>query len=308
MKGKLLVSVSLVSLLYIVIFFSTIVVVRALPPGGIYFHYKMSASGGYIAYVTSNQYTYDMYGDLYGFQIFDVFYFDSPHTVPRDSNTWGYEETWYPFVHTGGDCDILVYKDVTSGPPFPNDYEAFPDDSFYYGSIPPGGNIVLPAGRWYYLTTQGFSTLDTQPIYPPQLCITYPVSTYNDEDGDSCIWASPQPKLIDTMDISGMGIVSQYELWIDNHYDDGNLGTDPVEISFAIGYYSYKFWLELDGSTLQLYACCTSPSPVGGVSVLVDNISVDKFGLLAPYIGLASTILITTAATAIYVKRGKQKR
>jgi len=42
--------------------------------------------------------------------------------------------------------------------------------------------------------------------------------------------------------------------------------------------------------------------PVGGILVPVD-----KFVLLAPYIALASTILIATAATAIYVKRRKKQ-
>jgi len=43
--------------------------------------------------------------------------------------------------------------------------------------------------------------------------------------------------------------------------------------------------------------------PVGGFVVPVD-----KFGLLAPYIGLASTILVATVATAIYVKRVKRRK
>ncbi len=43
--------------------------------------------------------------------------------------------------------------------------------------------------------------------------------------------------------------------------------------------------------------------PVGGIWVPVD-----KFGLLAPYIGVASTILVATAATAIYVKRVKRRK
>jgi hypothetical protein len=42
---------------------------------------------------------------------------------------------------------------------------------------------------------------------------------------------------------------------------------------------------------------------VGGVVIPVD-----KFGLLAPYIGVASTILVATAATAIYVKRVKRRK
>jgi hypothetical protein len=34
----------------------------------------------------------------------------------------------------------------------------------------------------------------------------------------------------------------------------------------------------------------------------------EKFGLLTPYIGLASTILVATVATAFYVKRVRQRK
>ena len=44
-------------------------------------------------------------------------------------------------------------------------------------------------------------------------------------------------------------------------------------------------------------------SAVGGIWVPVD-----KLGLLAPYIGLASTLIVATVATAIYVKRVKHRR
>lgn len=37
-------------------------------------------------------------------------------------------------------------------------------------------------------------------------------------------------------------------------------------------------------------------------------ISIGKFGLLAPYIGVASTITVATVATAIYIKRRKEKQ
>lgn len=42
---------------------------------------------------------------------------------------------------------------------------------------------------------------------------------------------------------------------------------------------------------------------VGGIVVPID-----KFSLLVPYIGLASTILVATVATAIYVKRVKRRK
>lgn len=45
------------------------------------------------------------------------------------------------------------------------------------------------------------------------------------------------------------------------------------------------------------------PAPVGGIAIPVD-----KFGLLAPYIGLASTLVVATVATAIYVKRIKHEK
>jgi len=37
-------------------------------------------------------------------------------------------------------------------------------------------------------------------------------------------------------------------------------------------------------------------------------IPVDKFGLLAPYIGLASTMIVATVATTIYAKRVKRRK
>jgi len=45
------------------------------------------------------------------------------------------------------------------------------------------------------------------------------------------------------------------------------------------------------------------PGGVGG-----GVVSVDKFSLLAPYIGLASTIMVATVATAISVKRAKHRK
>jgi len=47
----------------------------------------------------------------------------------------------------------------------------------------------------------------------------------------------------------------------------------------------------------------TYSSAVGGIIVPTD-----KFGLLAPYIGLASTILVATVATAVYAKRVKRRK
>ncbi|KPV63585.1 MAG: hypothetical protein AOA66_0717 [Candidatus Bathyarchaeota archaeon BA2] len=45
------------------------------------------------------------------------------------------------------------------------------------------------------------------------------------------------------------------------------------------------------------------PPSVGGVWIPVD-----KFGLLAPYIALASTIVVATVAAAICVKYAKRRK
>ena len=66
-------------------------------------------------------------------------------------------------------------------------------------------------------------------------------------------------------------------------YPNGTLSSSSEEDSFK-GYFS-------------------SPPAVGGFVVPVD-----KFGLLAPYIGLASTIMIGAVATAVYVKRIKRRK
>ena len=60
---------------------------------------------------------------------------------------------------------------------------------------------------------------------------------------------------------------------------------------------------EGSGNTPGESAAYTSKPAVGGIWIPVD-----KFGLLAPYIGVASTILVATVATAIYVKRVKRRK
>ena len=57
------------------------------------------------------------------------------------------------------------------------------------------------------------------------------------------------------------------------------------------------------GTYTAYYGETPQPPPVGGVLVPVD-----KFGLLAPYIGLVSTLIFATVATAIYVKRVKRRK
>ena len=71
---------------------------------------------------------------------------------------------------------------------------------------------------------------------------------------------------------------------------------------YALAGTTYSFGA--GGGDFWLIKVAGPPSnPVGGIWVPVD-----KFGLLAPYIGLASTILVATTATAIYVKHVKRRK
>jgi len=60
-------------------------------------------------------------------------------------------------------------------------------------------------------------------------------------------------------------------------------------------------WYE--GRMGRVYTPGREPSPVGGIWITPN-----KLELLAPYIGLTSTIVVATAATAIYVKRVKRRK
>jgi prenyltransferase beta subunit len=54
--------------------------------------------------------------------------------------------------------------------------------------------------------------------------------------------------------------------------------------------------------------CMEALAKFPGIGVGGIWIPIDKFGLLAPYIGVASTILVATATTAIYVKRVTRRK
>jgi len=75
---------------------------------------------------------------------------------------------------------------------------------------------------------------------------------------------------------------------------DAKLGTYTVDVSSI---YSGE---TATNSTSFTY---THPSSVGGI-----YIQIDKFELLAPYVGLASAILVGIVASAAYVKRVKPRK
>lgn len=83
--------------------------------------------------------------------------------------------------------------------------------------------------------------------------------------------------------------------------DDLDQARSVVETSD--GGYALAGWTESFGARsgdFWLIKLAPPSPPVGGFWVPVD-----KLGLLAPYISVASTILVATAVAAIYVKRTK---
>lgn len=98
------------------------------------------------------------------------------------------------------------------------------------------------------------------------------------------------------------------------------IGFQITSTSFAetlppMGTYFYMVTANSEGGQSELHPNEGSvealqllpPAPVGGTTVPIDIVSVDKFGLLPLYIGLASTILVATVVTAVYVKRVKRR-
>ena len=80
----------------------------------------------------------------------------------------------------------------------------------------------------------------------------------------------------------------------------------PHDFPFAsteeTGLYEVEVWWE-HGTKTTSFSVVNQTATDGGITFPVD-----KFGLLTPYIGLASTIVAATAATAVCVKRVKRRK
>jgi len=114
-----------------------------------------------------------------------------------------------------------------------------------------------------------------------------------------------------------------YDIYGYKVYRDAGFGfelitPEPVHQTFYVDSnllpntpYKYKVSsLDFSDSESEL-SCPSNPIafwiPVGGFAVPIDK-PMEKPDLLAPYIALASTIMVATTATAIYVKRRKEKQ
>jgi len=87
-------------------------------------------------------------------------------------------------------------------------------------------------------------------------------------------------------------------------YDRTIVYTVTCPSTYAIEYFGGE--TESDGKTMVTFGqskVTVGVSVVGGLLLPID-----KLGLLAPYIGLASTIVVATVATAVYAKRVKRRK
>jgi hypothetical protein len=83
-----------------------------------------------------------------------------------------------------------------------------------------------------------------------------------------------------------------------------------VKAPIVTGTYYFAGFVEVDGLKIAYLGdneIVVVTLPVGGTSFPI-SVPIDKSGLLAPYIGFASTIIVATVATAIYVKRVKRRK
>jgi len=104
---------------------------------------------------------------------------------------------------------------------------------------------------------------------------------------------------IGTQTVSSLAPGTHLNLTFDWDTTTFNPGNYTISVAASIVLYEIDI---ADNTYIDGTVTVTAPTGVGGVWVPVD-----KFGLLAPYIALASTILVATVATAIYVKHVKRR-
>jgi len=132
--------------------------------------------------------------------------------------------------------------------------------------------------------------------------------------------SNPNPTITVTRDdmislslSSGDGIPHRFIIDADGdggQYTDDCPGTDPCSIQFATPI-SYPYLVTLTPGTWNYY-CSLHPSAMFGKFVIKPDLSVggitasvDKVGLLAPYLASALAILGAIGATILYVRRAK---
>lgn len=210
---------------------------------------------------------------------------------------WDYENSLFYAV-------ILQYENTTYASPVPSASVTFNGTTKITDAL---GNVQFRSPDEYQdpehvisaskNTKVGTSYIDIRNREPPQL----PVAIFKLQD-------DPLSGNLHTFDGSWSydreGLISSY------YWSFGD-GSHASGISVNHGYLLNDIY-SITLTVTDNYGLSTSVtkaiyfSKSSGVGGLTG--SVDKLGLLAPYIGLASTILVATVATTIYVKHAKRRK
>ena len=177
--------------------------------------------------------------------------------------------------------------------------------TMYFGSDRPGNH----GGSYIWMSTR--PTIGSDWSEPINLDL-YTMSAY--EAWDPSI--SPNG-LVLYFDSNRPGGYGGLDIWMSTRPTIGSDWSEPINLGPIINtqYDEYQPWICSDGTTL--YWNVDKPGGYGNEDIYVSRythpvggivVPVDKFGLLAPYIGLASTILVATAATTIYIKHLKRRK
>ncbi|MCJ7561096.1 hypothetical protein MUO79_10850 [Candidatus Bathyarchaeota archaeon] len=193
--------------------------------------------------------------------------------------------------------------------PYPYPYHRQNLQVGVFGLVPPGGGILddgegtavfvpsgaVPTPEWFYALSvspedlfpsaslpEGVSLIKAREFWPDGMQFQEPVTI-------SIVYS-----LSEIIGVAESSLRAyEFDLYHDGEWrliPESTLDTVNRTVTFQTSHFS-------------IYGIGGSPPlPVGGISIPVD-----KFGLLAPYIGLASTAMIGAVATVVYVRRAKRR-
>jgi len=223
-----------------------------------------------------------------------------------------YDETWLLWDDvTNGDCTEEGKEGwIADGEEFHIGWTTDPDSEEsdvdeVYGSVPADGGEHVKAGDFDIVNARGTfvgpvfvltvrnDILPQRTMYVDNFRYQFVATPYALADLNGRVLNG----LLTS--ISGQGVLAfNGELAVEISLDGWETQLPHVVIALDVKEQGYP------GNPNTVYLQFHPPSTgVGGVIIPIDNL-----GLLTPYIGLASTILIAAVATAIYVKRVKRRK
>jgi hypothetical protein len=177
----------------------------------------------------------------------------------------------------------------------------------FISSISPYLNVILASHASLWITDPEGRHIGINPANG-QLVNEIPSATYVATTVVNVTIPDPLPGVYDVILVgTGNGAYN-----LTTYGSSGGSIYYPQSFSGTISQHETQEYFSVASSTIGPLTVITTPgsppvpTPQGGVGGII--VSIDKFGLLAPYIGLASTIMIGAVATVLYVKRVKRRK